>query len=498
MKNILYLYVAFLLLFLFSASCQAKDEPEPKAKKRVRLPVVSGQFYPAEREKLAGMVRHFLKEAGGKPISGNIRGLVSPHAGYMYSGIVAAAGYRQVAPDIKTVFVLAPSHSVGANKASIPDVDFYRTPLGDIPLSPIAASLRQQELFSPIPAMHQREHSLEVQIPFLQERLEDFELVPIIIGQTNPKPIADALLPYLKKDTLLVASSDLSHYYSYQEAKTLDSVCTEAITALQMGKMAECEACGKIPLLVLMEIAQKKGWKGQLLDYRNSGDTGGPKDQVVGYASIAFVDEVENKEAAGEEKETAKTETGRETISEKDKKVLLDLARRTITEALTGKKSASLSEDILSPFLKEKRGCFVTLHKKGSLRGCIGTILPHEQLYRSVQENAINAAFRDPRFSPLQAGELDQIDLEISVLTKPRRIQFKDSEDLKQQLRPGRDGVILSQGWHRATYLPQVWEQLPDKESFLQSLCLKAGLSRDAWKGPNIEVELYEAIVFSE
>ena len=490
MKNICSLSLIVLILFLFSTSCQGKEEPNPNSKKKIRLPVVAGQFYPGEQTRLSGMIQQFFKEAKGPSLSTKIHGLVSPHAGYIYSGIVAAAGFKQIDPTIKTVFVLAPSHAVSAQKASIPEVDFYQTPLGDIPLSPIAATLRQQNLFSPIPLMHQREHSLEVQLPFLQEVLKDFTLIPIVIGQTNPKPIAEALLPYIGDDTLIVASSDLSHYYPYQKAKALDTICTEAMTTLNFDQMADCEACGKIPVLVLMEIARQKGWKGKLIDYQNSGDTAGSKDQVVGYTSIAFISETTKAKIEGK--------GNTESVSEADKKILLHLARHTIVEVLSGGKKISPPQKDLSSYLKEKRGCFVTLHKKGSLRGCIGTIIPKEQLCDCVQENALNAAFHDPRFSPLQKDELDQIDIEISILTVPREIHFTDAEDLKCQLRPGQDGVILSQGWHRATYLPQVWEQLPGKENFLESLCRKAGLPGKAWKDPKTKVEVYEAIVFSE
>jgi len=490
MKNIYLLSLIFLLLLLFSTSCQGKEKLAPKKEKKIRLPVVAGQFYPGDKAKLSGMIRQFFQEAKGASISGRINGIVSPHAGYIYSGIVAAAGFKQIDPKIKTVFVLAPSHSVSARKASIPEVDYYQTPLGEIPLSPIAATLRKQDLFSPIPLMHQREHSLEVQLPFLQEVLKDFELIPIVVGQTNPTPIAEALLPYIGDDALIVASSDLSHYYPYEKAKALDKVCTEAMTSLNFKQMAECEACGKIPVMVLMEIAQQKGWKGKLIDYRNSGDTAGSKDQVVGYTSIAFISETQKAEA--EDKKN------RESVTEKDQKTLLHLARHTIADVLSGGKKVSPAEKNLSSYLKEKRGCFVTLHKKSALRGCIGSILPANRLCDCVQENALNAAFHDPRFTSLKKDELDQIDIEISILTLPREIHFTDGEDLKRQLRPERDGVILSQGWHRATYLPQVWEQLPDKENFLASLCRKAGLPGSAWKDPKTKIELYEAIVFSE
>ncbi len=495
MKNIFFFSFFFLLLFILSNSCHAKEDPHHKKEKRIRLPVVAGQFYPGEKNTLTKMIDEFFKEAKGGPLP-NIRGLVSPHAGYIYSGIVAASGYKQIDPATKMVIVLAPSHSIGIAKASIPEVDYYETPLGTIPLSAIAATLRQQKLFSPVPSMHQREHSLEVQLPFLQKILTDFELVPIIVGQIKAKLIAEALLPHVNKNTLIVASSDLSHYYPYDQAVGLDKICTQAITSLNLGEMAECEACGKIPVMVLMEIARQKGWEGHLLDYRNSGDTSGQKSQVVGYTSIAFTNQ------SGKENEQSQSDSkieNQEKVSEKDKKNLLNLARETIADVLLrGGKKPSQQKTEFSAYLKEKRGCFVTLHKKGALRGCIGAILPHERLCDCIEENALNAAFHDPRFPALRKDELDQIDLEISILTLPRQIQFTNGEDLKKQLRPNKDGVILSQGWHKATYLPQVWEQLPDKNKFLESLCQKASLPKDAWKDPKTKIEVYEAIVFGE
>lgn len=185
-------------------------------------------------------------------------------------------------------------------------------------------------------------------------------------------------------------------------------------------------------------------------------------------------------------------------LEHKDRLLLLKYARSVITSELLGDRSSTVKPKGISSLLKEKRGCFVTLHKRGSLRGCIGTIEPTTALLSSVEENAINAAFRDPRFSPLERDEINAIDIEISVLTVPREIKFSDSEDLKKQIMPGVHGVILSQGYRRSTFLPQVWEQLPQKEDFLGHLCLKGGLSRSAWREPHTRVEVYEVEYFSE
>ena len=184
-------------------------------------------------------------------------------------------------------------------------------------------------------------------------------------------------------------------------------------------------------------------------------------------------------------------------LTKKDKSFLIRLARSVIEAALDAGQKETIPDDV-SPAVLENGGCFVTLHKKGALRGCIGTIEPLQALVEGVEENAINAAFKDPRFSPLTIEELPDIDLEVSVLTVPQKLTFKDPEDLMCQLKPGVHGVILSNGWRRSTFLPQVWDQLPDAEMFLRHLCEKAGLHRDCWRDPETVVEVYEATYFSE
>jgi len=185
-------------------------------------------------------------------------------------------------------------------------------------------------------------------------------------------------------------------------------------------------------------------------------------------------------------------------LDNNDRLILLKLARSVIMAELVKDGSIIAAPKNISPLLKEKRGCFVTLHKAGALRGCIGTIEPATSLFSCVKENAINAAFRDPRFAPIDRDEMDAVDIEISVLTVPRVIKFEDEEDLKKQIIPGVHGVILSQGYRRSTFLPQVWEQLPQKDAFLEHLSLKGGMARDAWRAANIRVEVYEAEYFSE
>jgi AmmeMemoRadiSam system protein B/AmmeMemoRadiSam system protein A len=454
------------------------------ASQTIRPPAVAGLFYPNDPEELRKMVRTLLRDASGVDIKETIRGLVSPHAGYIYSGIVAAAGYRQIAPSVSTVILIGPSHRFPLKGASIPSVTAYRTPLGDVRLAQLAFRLQKLPIFESVPEAHNMEHSLEVQLPFLQVMLKAFEIVPILINSGDPKALASALAPHIDNNTLIVASTDLSHYYPYEKAVSLDRICTSAVTNAEFSRMPLCEACGKQAVMTLMHIAEIKNWDAKLIDYKNSGDTAGNKDNVVGYASIAFVDKKEGSKKM------------KESISIQDKKALLRLARSAIEAKLVD--GVKVERPGPSPILKEDRGCFVTLHKYGQLRGCIGTIEPACSLFECVEKNAQNAAFKDPRFPRLSAEELPEIDIEVSVLSVPERLDFKDGNDLKRQLRPNVHGVILSRGMHSSTFLPQVWEQLPDKEMFLEHLCLKGGMPATAWKDPATNVEVYQAEVFGE
>ena len=476
--------IAFILAFVVGLpweSSYASDETG----QTIRPPAAAGRFYPDDPEELRKMVGTLLRDASGLDVKGTIRGLVSPHAGYIYSGIVAAAGYRQIAPSTRTVILIGPSHRFPLGGASIPSVTAYRTPLGDVRLSKLAFRLQKLPIFGSVTEAHKMEHSLEVQLPFLQVMLRAFEIVPILVNSADPKALAAALAPYIDNDTLIVASTDLSHYYPYERAVSLDRICTSAITGAEFSRMPLCEACGKQAVMTLMHIAEIKNWDAKLIDYKNSGDTAGGRNNVVGYASIAFVDRKEGSKKM------------KESMSIRDKKALLRLARSAIEAKLVKDVKVERPEEP-SLILKENRGCFVTLHKYGQLRGCIGTIEPICPLAECVEKNAQNAAFRDPRFPCLGAEELPEIDIEVSILSVPERLRFRDGDDLKRQLRPNVHGVILSRGMHRSTFLPQVWEQLPDREQFLEHLCLKGGMPANAWKDPATSVEVYQAEVFGE
>lgn len=450
-----------------------KDQENQK-EMNIRKPAVSGRFYPGSPEELKASVRSYLDQAPYLDLPG-IHGLVVPHAGYIYSGPTAGYGYKQLSDCYDTVIIIGPTHYVPFRGASIPDYTHYETPLGLVKVSEIASNLKKVPPFTNVPEAHVQEHCLEVQLPFLQTVLTDFEVVPIVLGEVDPYEVATALSPYCGERTLVIASSDLSHYHPYADAVNRDRICTEAVPALNFDQAPLCEACGLEAMETLMYLAQMKGWQGKLLDYRNSGDTAGGKDQVVGYMAAAFYENA---------------------LNEEEQTFLLTLARQTLEEYLKDGTTPQVDEASVPERLKEKRACFVTLNKEGMLRGCIGNLTPEDMLYKSVMENAINAALRDPRFPPVTYRELSGITIEISVLSIPERILYESPEDLLKKIEG--KGVIISSGLNRATYLPQVWEQLPDPEEFISYLCSKAGLSPDFWQKGALEVYVYTAQVFEE
>jgi AmmeMemoRadiSam system protein A len=482
------------------------ETPKAVAKQLVREPAVAGLFYPKDPVQLSLMIDRLLAAAPTEPV-GDLKAIVCPHAGYEFSGPTAAYAYKNlIGRHFDTVIILGPSHYALFDGASVPAVDAYRTPLGLVPISPKARALAkispclsepccrverpawwpQSSKPAPDPGKDTPdtwEHSVEVEVPFLQKVLTNFSILPVVFGNVDPAQVAQAVATQLDDKTLLVVSSDLSHYHPYDDAEVLDGRCVKAMCNLDIAAMETQEACGKLPILALLHLAQEKGWKAQLLDYRNSGDTSGDKSHgVVGYSAIAFYAPAPENYAAPE------------------RKLLLNLARRTLTCVVTNPDLSGFEVNArgMPPQLSETKACFVTLTENGELRGCIGHISPQEPLYQAVVDNARNAATRDPRFLPVQPGETGKIKIEISVLTEPKPLPFTSPEDLLAKLQPGKDGVVLKLDGRGATYLPQVWEQLPDKVEFLNHLSEKAGCAPGDWRKPGTSVLIYHVEAFKE
>ena len=462
----------------------------------IRKPAFAGSFYPAQRSELTSFIEQLTGRVKSTkvqhPPQTSLKALIMPHAGYIYSGLTAAhASLVLKEKQFAKIIVLAPDHRIGFKGGAVSDVKAYETPLGLIRLHDDAARLRRQSnLFRAIPAADQHEHSLEVVLPFLQHYLKEFALIPIVLGPGNIDHYAAALDPLLDRNTLLVASSDLSHYLSYQEAVARDQQTIQMILDLKAGKLLKRDnaACGKIPILIAINMARRHGWQPILLHYSNSGDTAGDRSRVVGYAVIAFY---------GGSSMQSNTNSPQH-LSKHQGQALVRLARQTIAKRL-GQNAADIDSDSLADVaFQDCRGTFVTLTIKGQLRGCIGSLDATESILAGVKRNANNAAFHDPRFAPLKADELDQVDIEISILTEPQPLEYRGIKDLLAKLRPHVDGVILRKGAASATFLPQVWEQLPKPDQFLSHLCRKAGLSADTWKKTQLEISTYQVQYFEE
>jgi len=469
---------------------------------KVREPAVAGQFYPADPAELGRTIDTCLAAARPEVPPGELKALICPHAGYPYSGPVAAFAYRLLAGrSYDTVVVMGPSHYVELSTAAICSAAIFRTPLGDVPISAKARQLGALRPFAidTAGATDSREHSVEVEVPFLQRTLKNFQLVPVVCGEFDEARAARALAQILDDRTLIIASSDLSHYYSYATARSLDAHTIAAITRLDPDGVGDEGACGHTPIRVLLHLARLQGWKARLLDARNSGDTTGDKSQgVVGYAAIAFFAPAAAAPAPAAAAAPAAPATPTARFNPDERRFLLDLARRTLRAAAAGAELPDAPAERLTPKFTRPAGCFVTLTAHGELRGCIGYIVAQGPLYQAVIENAANAALRDPRFPPVRPAEVNSLEIEVSVLTDPQPLAFSSPEDLLRKLHPGADGVVLQIGRRGATYLPQVWEQIPDKVEFLNNLAEKAGCGPADWRGPNTSVFIYHVEAFKE
>jgi AmmeMemoRadiSam system protein B/AmmeMemoRadiSam system protein A len=435
----------------------------------VRPPAVAGAFYPGAAAELRSQLRALLASAGNADVR-RPKALIVPHAGYVYSGPIAASAYARVAPyrdQYSRVVLLGPAHRVRLRGLALPQATSFATPLGEILLDRDAAqALQRLPQVCVSDQAHALEHSLEVHLPFLQQTLAGFSLVPLAVGQASVAEVAEVLdLLWGGDETLVVVSSDLSHYLPYSQARHADEQTARMILNLAPALNHE-QACGATPVNGLLHTAERRGLRPEMLDLRNSGDTAGDKGRVVGYASFAFysdrAEKVEHRPAAADAV---------------DGEMLLSLARMAISSRFG--LNVPVREE--AAYLQRPGATFVTLKSHGRLRGCIGSLSVHRSLIEDVRANACAAAFQDPRFKPLRLEELGSIRVEVSLLSALQPMAFRDEADALSQLRPSIDGLVLECGSHRGTFLPQVWESLPEPGAFLNELKRKAGLAADFW-----------------
>ena len=439
---------------------------------KVRSAAVAGAFYPAQQKILTQHVLALL--ASGQPPADarSPKALIVPHAGYIYSGATAALAYGRllkVRDSIRRVVLLGPVHRVAVRGLALPDADCFATALGQVEIDQQAcsaiAALPQVVVSA---AAHAQEHSLEVHLPFLQTVLKDFKLLPLAVGDASAAEVAEVLEAiWGGEETLIVISSDLSHFLPYAQAQEIDRQTAQQVMNFQSA-ITHQQACGATPVNGLLLVAQRHGLRPELLGLCNSGDSAGDKARVVGYASFAFTEP-----SVGE--------------------LLLPIARAAIASALG--LGAQAPED--ASCLQQPGACFVTLTQRGQLRGCIGSLEARRSLLADVKANAVAAALQDPRFAPLTPGELALTRVEVSLLSPLQEMHFASEADALAQLRPGIDGVVFSFGRHRSTFLPQVWEQLPTATEFMAQLKRKAGLAADFWD-PAVRLQRYSVAKWQE
>jgi MEMO1 family protein len=416
--------------------------------------------------------------------------LLVPHAGFRYSGAIAAQAYAQLKPwreRIRRVVLLGPTHRVAVRGLAAPSAQAFETPLGRVAVDSAAlAALAALPQVGTSDAAHAQEHSLEVQLPFLQRALGAFTLVPLAVGRASAEEVAEVLERLWGGDeTLIVISSDLSHYLPYAQAQAKDRATVDRILRLDPALDHE-QACGATPLAGALLAARAHGLGARLLDLRNSGDTAGDRSRVVGYCAIAFepaapaTDGDAEDERAGADDDSALGDA------------LLVRAHNTIAAALNLPTGAEPPH----PRLAAHGATFVTLQHRGALRGCIGTLQAVRPLDEDVRVHALAAAFRDPRFAPLTLAEYFEVDVEVSLLDPAEPLPVRSEAEALRLLRPQIDGVVLEWRGRRATFLPQVWAQLPAADDFIAALKRKAGLAVDFW-AEDLRLSRYRVRKFS-
>jgi hypothetical protein len=466
----------------------------------IRKSVLAGSWYPAEPKVLQANIADFFQQVPEDRIDGKVIGLIAPHAGYMYSGQVAAHAYKQIQGRVfDTVIVVGPSHRIPFHGVSAYNGSGYETPLGVVSIDDRLTDqiVAESRAISATPYVHMEEHSIEIQLPFLQAALGNFSFVPLIMGSQDRRTceeLAQAISSAAEgKNVLIVGSSDLSHFHSYDQAVKMDAIAVAYLDKMEQEAFLNdlgngvFEACGGGPAAVVMMVARKLGaCRSKLLKYANSGDVTGDKRSVVGYAAAVFYADEKEGETNGRSRLREGAGTG---LTEGDKKILLNIVRTTIAGKLAETAAPIISD--LPEILKEESGAFVTLKKHGRLRGCIGYIEAKKPLYITIKEMAVAAAFNDPRFPPLKKDELKDITAEISVLSPLKKIM-----DI-QEIEVGHHGLYIIKGFQGGLLLPQVAAEYNwDRMTFLKETCHKAGLPAYAWRDEDVKIYIFSADIF--
>ena len=424
---------------------------------KVKEPSVINIFYSGDKDKLSEQLKNFDKDFVYEYLS---RAVIVPHAGYVYSGELAYKGIKQLNKNLKNLFIFAPAHRVAFEGIALSTYDEWKTPLGNIKINQeINKELNEKFGAQYFDDGYKDEHSIEIQVPLIQTIFNEVQIIPVLIGNENPN-IITKIIEYFwqNQDCGFIISSDLSHFLTDDKAKKLDNKTASMIETGSIDGFSFNQACGAIGIYGLCEFINKMNYSLIRIDMYNSSLATNDKSRVVGYGAWILYEGDKNQ-----------------FIKKYYSNYILNLVKDVISSKFRGNEVITNH----APIFNESGACFVTLKKQGHLRGCIGSIIAHQPLINDLINHAQDAGFRDPRFNPLKEDELKELEIDVSILTEPKKMNFKDEQDLLNQIVPNKDGIIIKDGQYQAVYLPSVWEEIPDKIMFLKSLKIKAGMHPD-------------------
>ncbi|WP_033067141.1 AmmeMemoRadiSam system protein B [Thalassospira australica] len=459
----------------------------------IRPPAVAGTFYPSDADLLRSEIDGLIDAALHSDVIANDsipKAIIVPHAGLMFSGAIAALGFatvRALKDTVKRIVIVGPAHRMAFQGIALARADQFATPLGnmrcDLPALQTALALPQVQMLD---EAHKLEHGLEIELPFIQRLFgenADIGIVPLLVSRCSPRQVNEVIEKlWGGSETLIVISSDLSHFHDYDTARRMDDRTRTMIEQCEAENIDTNDACGALPVSGMLVSARARKMTIKTLGMRNSGDVTGDKARVVGYGAWAVYEGSDQPMTDYSEDDFNDFTGPTEQLIADHGAEMLDLCRRAILHGIEAGAPLRVSPTEMSTALCAPGASFVTLKKSGQLRGCIGSIIAHTDLGNDLCENAFKAAFRDPRFAGLSGAEInDDLELSISVLSPPQPFGFNNQADLINRLTPFEDGIILSDGKRRGLFLPQVWDQLPDPADFLAHLKRKAGLAMDYW-----------------
>ncbi len=445
--------------------------------KKIKYPAAAGTFYPNNALELKKQIEFFAQYCQNDYTYAS-RAVIVPHAGLIYSGRLAYEGISLLDRNLKNLFIFAPAHRVGFEGLSLSGFELWQTPLGEIEVNQqINNELKEKFNAQFFDKAFEYEHSIEVQLPLIQSVFKNVKIIPLLAGSADYQVVSQIIKYYYDdKENGFIISSDLSHFLTDEKAKRIDAVTADMIETGNIDNFQYEQACGALGIAGLVDFANKKNYSLIRIGMHNSGLTTGDKTRVVGYGSWFLYEGQTN-----------------EFIKKYYSKLIIDICRQAIKS-----KFEPDIEEIKYPQIFGRIGaCFVTLEKNNNLRGCIGSVIARRPLINDIIMNAKNSAFSDPRFLPVQQNEISQLKIAVSILSEPKKMSFTDENDLLRQMRPNIDGIIIKDGIYQAVYLPSVWEQLPDKREFLETLKVKAGLNPDYFS-ETFEAYRFETVYIKE